>query len=147
MSNSLAALAIAQRGVFTRQQALQHYSPGQVRARLSNGCWVRVFHGVYRRSDTMADARLRTIAAGLSMRQPVVACWHTAAELHGFSVVDAQHTHIVATVGRRQRQRLIVHSAELTRHDVCSYTGVPATTAERTATDLARGLSRPDGLA
>jgi very-short-patch-repair endonuclease len=98
-------------------------------------------------AGTPATAQLRTTAAGLNMQQPVVACLHTAAELHGFDVCGADDTHVIGTDGRRQRPGLVVHSAALGAQDVCRYTGVPATTAERTAVDLARTLPRLDGLA
>lgn len=147
MRASLVDLARAQCGTFTRQQALRHHSPGQIRAQLTNGGWAQVYYGVYRLAGTPATAQLRTTAAGLSMQQPVVACLHTAAELHGFDVCGADDTHVIGTDGRRQRPGLVVHSAALDAQDVCRYTGVPATTAERTAVDLARTLPRLDGLA
>ncbi len=145
---TFAAVAAAQSGAFTREQALRDYTPDQVRARLSNGQWVRVFQGVYRRRTAVPSPRLRTVAAGLSLNRPATACLHTAAQLHGFGVLDDFATHVVvAGPRRRPRPGLIVHSTAVSPADVCRHTGVSATCAARTAVDLARILPRPDGLA
>ncbi len=147
MADPLTPVADTQLGAFTRGQALRHYSPRQVRTRLASGQWVRVFHGVYRFHTAAPSAQLRVTAAGLSLGKAVTACLHTAAELHGFAIFDAAATHVIADPGHPRRFGLIVHSTGLTAKDVCRYTGVPATTAERTAVELARTLPRLDGLA
>lgn len=147
VSELLAARACTQHGAFSREQALQHYSLGQVRARLSSGRWVRVFHGVYRLAATTPSPQLRTTAAGLSLGRPVTACLQTAAELHGFGVLDPSTTHVIGGPGHRGQPGLVVHSVVLRTDDLCSHTGVAATSAQRTAIDVARTVPRPDGLA
>jgi len=146
VSSSLAAVAADQSGVFTWEQAMRHHTPDGGRSRVANGGWVRVFHGVYRLGGIPPSAQLRTTAAGLTLGTPVTACLYTAAELHGFGVVDDATTHVNAHVGHPRRGGLVVHSSRLAPIDVCHYTGAPATSAERTAVDLARSLPRLDGL-
>jgi len=144
MSNAVTPI---EHGVITRAQALQHYTADQIRARLDSGRWVRVFHGVYRSAHTDPTARLRVGAAALSIGKPVTACLHTAAELHGFGVLDGSTTHVIASGAHRPREGIVVHSAVLSPSDRCGTTGVAATSAARTAIDLARTARRPDALA
>ncbi len=148
MARTLVDVANAQHGAFTRAQALQSRTPEQVRARLANRQWLPVFHRVYRTHGAAPNARLRTVAAGLSLNQSVTAYLHTAAELHGFGVLDESATHVIAPATRRTRRPgLVVHSSALRPADVCRYTGVAATTAKRTVIDLARSVPAADGLA
>jgi len=120
MSNAVTPI---EHGVITRAQALQHYTADQIRARLDSGRWVRVFHGVYRSAHTDPTARLRVGAAALSIGKPVTACLHTAAELHGFGVLDGSTTHVIASGAHRPREGIVVHSAVLSPSDRCGTTG------------------------
>ncbi|PXX59084.1 hypothetical protein DFR70_1121, partial [Nocardia tenerifensis] len=134
-------------GVFTAGQALVEYSRAELRARVRRGEWVRVFHGVYREAVTATTPELRVEAARLSMGLPVVAAtYHTAAELHGFSVVDTTATH-VSGVQRSRTKGLVVHQDRISSTDLQCINGAMTTTAARTAVDLARTLDPMDALA
>jgi len=61
MNRATADVVRTQRGVITRSQALQGYTPEQIRARLAGGRWVRVFRGVYRAASAEPTARLRVV--------------------------------------------------------------------------------------
>ncbi|TSE00049.1 hypothetical protein FOS14_09540 [Skermania sp. ID1734] len=95
MRPNLAALATAQWGVFTFQQARASYTDGEIRTLIRRGDWVRVFRGVYRQSATTPDVRLMLTAASLTLGAPVAACHDTAAQLHGFGVLDSPKLHVV----------------------------------------------------
>lgn len=149
MRTPLLELAARQHGAFTTRQALSCYSAGELRARVRSGRWCPVFGGTYRRRDAQAGARLRFSAAVLSIGRPVAACLHTAAELHGFGVLDDPTTH-VAVGGElpcRRRAGLWPHQLVLAARDVVELRGgLRATGPDRTAVDLARTLPRIDVL-
>lgn len=70
------------------------YSRGELRALVSSGRWEAVFTGTYRVKSGRPSPILRLSAAGLSIGREVPACLHTAAELHGFGVLDDTATHV-----------------------------------------------------
>jgi len=113
MDRATAEVVRTQGGLVTRCQALDGYTAEQVRARLAGGRWIRVFRGVYRAAPAEPTARLRVVAAGLSIGTPVTACLYTAAELHGFGVLGDDTTHVIADGVHLRQTRLIVHSAAL----------------------------------
>ncbi|MEV6559044.1 type IV toxin-antitoxin system AbiEi family antitoxin domain-containing protein [Nocardia sp. NPDC051756] len=134
-------------GVFTTAQARIEYTRAELRARLHRGEWVPVFHGVYREATVQPGPELRVEAARLSMGLPVlIAAYDTAAELHGFSIIEGNATHVLGVQPSRSKQ-LVVHRDRLHSVQVASTNGVPTTTAARTAIDLARTLNRMDALA
>ncbi len=125
------------------------YTRAEVRARVRSGRWVPVFTGSYRLAESEPDARLRLAAAGLSIGRPVAACLHTAAELHGFGVLDTGVTEVAVDPGAPCLHRdglwprqLVLAATDLTR----LWCGACVTTADRTAIDLSRTLSRLDAL-
>jgi len=126
MNRATADVVRTQGGVITRSQALQGYTPEQIRARLAGGRWVRVFRGVYRAASAEPTARLRVVAAGLSIGTPATACLHTAAELHGFGVLESDTTHVIAEGMHLRQAGLVVHSAALRPADRCRTSGVAA---------------------
>ncbi|MGI5125945.1 hypothetical protein ACQEVB_03925 [Pseudonocardia sp. CA-107938] len=149
MRSPLRQLAAAQHGAFSTAQALLCYSPGEVRARLAGGHWVQVFSGSHRLARAEPNARLRTSAAGLSLGREVPACLHTAAELHGFGVLLDPVTHVAVpgSAPLLHRAGLWPHQLALGDDDLTRLRcGIVATTAERTAVDLARTLPRLDAL-
>ncbi|MEV0763031.1 hypothetical protein [Nocardia sp. NPDC050435] len=134
-------------GVFTSWQVLCEYTRAEMRARVDRGEWVRVFRGVYREAGTPAGVRLRVEAARLSLGSgAVTAAYSTAAELHGFSVFSDEVIHLV---GARisQAKQIVVHRDRVDPWEVEPVLGVSATTAERTAVDIARTVSRADAEA
>lgn len=86
-------------GVWTRRDALELLSPGQVRAHLGRGEWQVVLHGVYADAGHVLDAAQRAYAAVLASggrHHPaagggavaVAACGRTAARVWGLPLVD-----------------------------------------------------------
>jgi hypothetical protein len=149
MRRPLRDIAAAQHGAFTTAQAMTSYSRGELRARVRSGRWLEVFTGTYRMSAGPPGPRLRLSAAGLSIGREVAACFHTAAELHGFGVLDDPVTHVAVRPGEAcaRRADLWPHQLALDACDVVRlHCGALATTADRTAVDLARTLPRIDVL-
>lgn len=149
MHPELAALAAAQHGAFHARQALQWYRPVELRARIRAGEWQRVFRRVLRHASSEPNARLRLSAAALDIGRPVAACLHTAAELHGFGLLDDPVTHVATTVALpcRRRPGLWPHQLDLGAVDLLRLRcGAVATRPDRTAVDLARTVPRLDVL-
>jgi len=141
MRAPLARLAAAQHGAFDSAQALTCYSPAELRSRLDGGRWQRVFRTTLRLRTSEAGPRLRCAAAALEIGRPVVACLHTAAELHGFGVLDDPVTHVVVgpDLPCRHRDGLWPHQLDLPARDVVRLRcGLLCTGPDRTAVDLAR---------
>jgi hypothetical protein len=149
MRSPLRELAAAQHGAFSTAQALLCYTPSEIKARHAGGRWVPVFAGSHRLARAEMTARLRTAAAGLTLGREVPACLHTAAELHGFGVLIDPVTHVAVPGATPYLHRadlwphqLVLGESDLTRLRC----GTVATTAERTAVDLARTVARLDAL-
>ncbi|UAK33207.1 type IV toxin-antitoxin system AbiEi family antitoxin domain-containing protein [Nocardia asteroides] len=147
MRPGLEQLRDKQFGVFTAMQIQLEYSRAELRARIDSGEWVRVFRGVYREAATPASPGLRVEAARLSLGlESLVAAYHTAAELHGFAVLDDRPTDVLGIRASRSR-RLVVHRERVDPAELELVRGTVATNAVRTAVDLARTLPRMDALA
>lgn len=149
MRQPLRDIAAAQHGAFTAAQALNCYSRGELRALVRSGRWEAVFTGTYRVNSGESGPRLRLSAAGLSIGREVSACLHTAAELHGFGVLEDLVTHVAVRPDEPclRRAELWPHQLALAADDLVRLRcGARATTADRTAIDLARTLPRIDVL-
>jgi hypothetical protein len=149
MRQPLRNTAAAQHGAFSTAQAMTCYSRGELRALVRAGRWRGVFTGTYRLKSAEPSPRLRLSAAGLSIGREVSACLHTAAELHGFGVLDDVITHVVVPPGEAcaRRADLWPHQLALAAGDVVRLRcGALVTSADRTAIDLARTLPRIDIL-
>jgi len=149
MRQPLRHIAAAQHGTFSTAQALSCYSRGELRALVSSGRWRTVFRGSFRLSSAEPGPRLRLSAAGLSIGREVPACLHTAAELHGFGVLDEVVTHVAVRPDEPcvRRAELWPHQLALAADDVVRLRcGALTTNADRTAVDLARVLPRLDVL-
>ncbi len=135
--------------MFTWQQALAEYSRTEIATQLRHGAWQRVLRGVYRTAEVDPTGQARVIAAQLSMNvHAAAACHDTAAQLHGFAVLEAPDIHVLCRAARRTRAAgLVVHRAEFHSADVVQVGSVWATTPARTAVDLARTYSRLDAIA
>lgn len=150
MRPNLSLLAGKQSGVFTWQQARVEYTRPEIETRISRGHWVRVFRGVYRHQNRQPTPLLTLEAARLSMdASSVIACRNTAAQLHGFSVVDDPTVHLLTPDSRMTRRRsgLIVHRDHIEECDLVQVGTATATNALRTAIDTARTSDRLDALA
>jgi hypothetical protein len=142
-------IAAAQHGAFSTAQALSCYSRGELRALLHSGRWEGVFAGTYRVKSGESSPRLRLSAAGLSIGRDVPACLNTAAELHGFGVLDDAVTHVAVRPDEpcTRCADLWPHQLALAPDDVVRLRcGALVTAADRTAIDLARILPRIDVL-
>ena len=149
MRRPLRDIAAAQHGAFSTAQAMSCYSRGELRALVSSRRWCAVFTGSYRLSSAEPGPRLRLSAARLRIGREVPACLHTAAELHGFGVLDDIATHVAVRPdeGCTRRADLWPHQLALAADDVVRLRcGALATGADRTAVDLARTLPRLDVL-
>jgi hypothetical protein len=149
MRAPLRSVAASQHGAFSARQALGSYTPGELRARVRSGRWCRVHARTYRLGTSDPTPRLRLAAATLAIGRAVPACLHTAAELHGFGVLDDPVTHVAvgADLPCRRRAGLWPHQFSLTPDETVHLRcGSVATTADRTAVDLARTLPRLDVL-
>ncbi|WP_194817350.1 type IV toxin-antitoxin system AbiEi family antitoxin domain-containing protein [Nocardia sp. XZ_19_385] len=134
-------------GVFTTAQVLREYTRSELRGRLERGEWVRVFHAVYRESEIPPSPQLRVEAARLSMGvRSLTAAYNTAAELHGFSVLDDPATHVLGVQASRVGQ-LIVHRHRVDPGELQLAHGTRTTNPVRTTVDMARRVSRLDALA
>lgn len=150
MRQPLRDIAAAQHGAFSTAQAMSCYSRGELRAMLGSGRWKGVFTGTYRLASGESGSRLRLSAAGLTIGREVPACLHTAAELHGFGVLDDPVTHVAVRPDEpcARRADLWPHQLTLAADDLVRLKcGALATTADRTAIDLARTVPRIDVLA
>ena len=149
MRPNLAEVAAEQHGVFTWQQALTAYTRTEIHTRLRRGDWTRVFRGVFREASTPRTALLLLDAARLSTgARSVAACRDTAAQLHGFAVIDDPNVHVLASDARMTRRSgLIVHRDQVSDGDLVVVRGALGTHAARTAIDLARTYNRLDALA
>lgn len=148
MRTPLRVLAAHQHGAFSTAQAMRCYTESEIRARRASGRWVTVFAGAHRACTAAPGTRLRLAAAALSIGREVPACLHTAAELHGFGLLDDPVTHVEGVEASLRRPTLWPHQLVLADGDLERLRfGSVATTADRTAVDLARTQPRADALA
>ena len=156
MDEGLAALAAAQGGVFTHQQALAAgWTRGQIRGALRRE-WADPVRGVYveRRRLQAADDRerhvllaaARVLASGLGP----VASHRTAALVHGLPLLGRPpKVPQLTRAPRWPRDRSsssTLRVAPLTPNDVTRVAGVPVTSPARTACDVARTAPLRDAV-
>lgn len=136
-------------GTFTREQALRLYGRPRVRRWLDTGVWTRPFRGVYVSIDTQCDEQRSIYLALLSAGTDLVVVQESAAVLHGFGVLDDGTIHLAGDQRKTARTPpgIRIHGYTLPPTDITQIAGVTATTAARTAVDLARSANRPDALA
>lgn len=110
---------------------------------------MRVFRGVFSEASTPRTTLLLLDSARLSTgAQSVAACRDTAAQLHGFAVIDDPNVHILASDARMTRSSgLVVHRDQVSEGELVVVRGALGTHAARTAIDLARAYNRLDALA
>jgi len=143
----LRELADRQYGAFTIEQARKWYSVRGIRRQLRAGCWLRVHNGVLCMAAHPLPLTTQLAAATLAIGKPVIACLHSAAELHGFGVVRSDRVHIVAPRHLPQRARLVMHQLDVPAGEIVRVGGLLATAPARTAVELARRVDRLRSLA
>ncbi|MBD0322023.1 MAG: hypothetical protein ICV72_01390, partial [Aldersonia sp.] len=110
--------------------------------------WIRVFYRVYRLATTPPTPALMVEAARLSMNVgELIACYSTAAQLHGLAVLEDSAVHVMASERRSSRPGLVVHRDRVRSEDIRRIGNTRATSPTRTAVDMARTLNRLDALA
>jgi hypothetical protein len=131
-------------GLATTEQLLATMSYRTLARRVRDGKVIRVWHGVY--AQHLPSTIDRLAALDLVSGKSIVACMHTAAQLHGFSTEHDGRIHILdPAVRMRVSAELMVHQrigAPLKRIQ-----GRLATAPAWTAVELARTLPRPRALA
>ena len=141
---ALDELFAAHGGLATTDQLLATMSYRTLVRRIRDKQVVRVWHGVYAQHPPSTIDRLT--ALDLVSGTSIVACMHTAAELHGFATENDRRIHILDPgVRMRPSSELMVHQrigAPLKRIH-----GRLATAPAWTAVELARTLRRPRALA
>jgi hypothetical protein len=138
----------AQGGAFTAQQAREWCRWEELRDWQRAGVVVRQSHSVLHLADAPADVPSRIARAELSVGQPLIACWSTAAQLHGFDVMGDGSLHVTTVRGRSVRapQGVTVHQMAL-RTAPMPVSGCFATCPADTAVDVAASVREIDVLA
>lgn len=112
--------------------------------RIRDGKVVRVWHGVY--ADHPPTTIDRLAALDLMSGKSIIACMHTAAELHGFATESDSRLHILDPgVRMRVASALMVH--QRIGAPLNSIQGRLTTAPAWTAVEIARTLRRPRALA
>ncbi len=102
--------------------------------------WRRVVQGVYADPALPFDHRLRCTGVALLLPRGAAIGGHSAAAWHGAPFAGPRDPVTVVRppdVEWKGPREVRVHRAELTDHDVARHDGVPVTTAQRTAWDVA----------
>lgn len=153
MNTALAALAAAQGGVFSRNDALTAgYTPGAMRQNLAIGRWAVLRRGRYVQTDLLAATEggarhaLEVAAAGSAIDANTVASAWSAARLHNLETLGAIPPGIWLACwrrgpgGSRRMPGVTLQPAALWPDHLASAYGVRVTSAARTGIDLARRL-------
>ena len=112
--------------------------------RIRDGKVIRVWHGVY--ADHPPTTIDRLAALDLISGKSIVACMHTAAELHGFRTEGDSRIHVLDPgVRMRVASALMVH--QRIGAPINSIQGRLSTAPAWTAVEIARTLGRPRALA
>ncbi len=108
----------------------------------------RPYRGVYLLGPSLPDLLDRVRATLAVSPTDAVVGFYTAAALLGFGAVKSDEIHVVVPAGGPfpQRRGIVAHQSVVPVGEPLLIRGVPCTTAARTAVDLARVLTRPDGL-
>jgi Transcriptional regulator, AbiEi antitoxin len=146
IDQSLAALARAQRGVFTLEQLVAvGLSATAVRKRTAAGKLHRIYRGVYGlvpRDLLTGDGRL--LAAVYACGPGAVLSHRSAAAMHELRRSDAARIDVtIPTRATRRQPGINVHrSTTLTAKDATTVRNIPCTTISRTLLDLAEVINR-----
>jgi hypothetical protein len=115
-------------------------------AAVESGLTTHPWRGVYLDSRSDLTTRLRALQA--SVGREIVACHQTAAQLHGFGVVDDGLLHVTTTDGRSLRRRpgVVLHQA-VPRWRLQHHEDILVTDAADAAVDVACAGREIDVLA
>jgi very-short-patch-repair endonuclease len=143
--NDLDAIFAEQGGVATSGQLLRTWTRSQLDTRIARGDLLKVWPGIYCRDEP--DDALRLSGLDLRAGEPVAICLGTAAAAYGFDTEQPDDLHVLNPARHQLRNSdgLVVHRRE--GAPLSQVGGRPATTAEWTAIEVARGLRRPRALA
>jgi len=131
-------------GVATTQELLTVLSRKGLEVAVRAGKFVRVRRGVYAMRPPGVPARLA--ALDLASGTHIVACMHTAAEMHGFGTEPDNRLHILDPgIRMRPAADLMVH--QRIGAPLIKIQGRLATAPAWTAVEIARMLRRPRALA
>lgn len=127
----------------------------QLRRLQEAGTTSQLFRGVYLPADAVDDPIARARAVARILPPGAAVCRETAAWLHGIDVrtpglhLQPPALQCIVPVGtaRRRRPGVLSYESSLSAADVTTIHGVPTTTHERTALDLARYAKPFMGLA
>lgn len=149
MTPSVADIAIAQHGVFTRADALRAgFSPHLIDSRIRRGRWLALQRGIYVERGGPVTPQVRASAALIYARPffPAVVSHQTAARLHRISLAwDSDlvdHLTVPRAARRCPRHKLRIHPHPLCAEDVTTVRGLATTTPARTVADLLRDADR-----
>ncbi|MFI5511019.1 hypothetical protein ACIA48_26455 [Mycobacterium sp. NPDC051804] len=145
MTDVVGQLFDAQGDVATTAQLLAIQTRSQLDKRIANGQLLRVWPGIYSRSEPDTSIRLRGV--DLRAGERVAICLGTAAAAYGFDTEDVIDLHVLNPEGHQLRNSdgLFVHRRE--GAPICEVDGRLATTPSWTAIEVARSLGRARALA
>ena len=141
----IAAFAVAQHDVVTRQQLLElGLGPGAVKSRVDTGRLYPIHAGVYGVGRPSLSTLGHRMAAVLACGPTAVLSHKSAAEHWGLLVTaQAKADVTVPGTSRAQRPKIRVHRARtLAPDEVTILDGIPVTSLARTLLDLAGSLTR-----
>lgn len=138
----LTELAGAQRGLFTREQALVcGFSSSALSRHLNSRRWRLILPHTYQFAAVPPSWDQHVMAVHLWTGRSGVAVGQTAAELHGLEGVRSPLIEVACTGHRRSRVGIIVRRQCLDDHDIVEIGSIPVTTAIRTLLTLAADAS------
>lgn len=145
MTDEVDKLFEAQGDVATTAQLLAIMTRSHLDTRIANGQLVKVWPGIYSRSEPDTSIRLRGV--DLRAGERVAICLGTAAAAYGFDTEDVIDLHILNPQGHQLRNSdgLFVHRRE--GAPITEVDGRLITTPSWTAIEVARSLRRPRALA
>lgn len=146
----LSDIAAAQHGVFSRDQALRAgYSPDEIRARLRDGAWRRIRHGVYfvTAPTDSREAHLRACAAAMLVAGPTsIVTGPSACLVHGLDLVTIPTKVSVGSPHPRSAAGIDVRRMDVDATEVTEVGGIRVTTLARTAIETARVLDHAEAV-
>jgi hypothetical protein len=133
-----------QAGHVTRAQLLEiGLSNNAIAARAAAGSLVRRYPGVYAIAPARTDPIALAFAAVLACGPAAVLSHASAAYLWGFVRYWEPPPHVTLTHGDRRPRHILTHRCpSLKRRDITRQRGVPCTSPERTALDMAPRLTK-----
>jgi len=137
---SLARLAAAQHGVFSRSQALHAgITAASIKAKVRRGAWHPLYPGVYRTFSGEPDRVTRLWAVLLYAGRGAVLSHQTAAELHRLTGGRAAEIHVTIPGERRVSAvpGVRIHRSARVFEAALPHTAPPRTRVEDTVLDLA----------